>query len=83
LVPKAQNAASDTRKIGSEEVKRILDVGKLLLSVLTQAEVDMLTRHLQQETPSHPLEHAAPDATGEKDQITFMALDAARNMEQS
>jgi hypothetical protein len=47
LVPEYKKATTDPHEITVDEVKRVLEVGRLLLSVLTQAEIEMLRRHFQ------------------------------------
>jgi hypothetical protein len=67
LVPETEKTTRDARKITVDDMKRILEVGRLLLSVLAQAEVELLTRHFRNGLPAHQTDHASVDATGESD----------------
>jgi hypothetical protein len=67
LVSESKKTKAGAQKITGAEVKRFLEVGRLLLSVLTQAEVEMLTRHFRNGLSAHQSDHASVDATSVKD----------------
>jgi len=52
LVPEMKKTKAGVQ-ITVEDVKRILEVGRLLLSVLAPSEIEMLARHLRNELPTH------------------------------
>lgn len=67
MVPEGKKAATDPHEITVDEVKRVLEVGRLLLSVLTQTEVEMLKQHFQQQFSKRSTGYASLDTGDEKD----------------
>jgi hypothetical protein len=67
LVPETEKTTADARKITVDDVKRILEVGRLLLSVLTQAEVETLTQFLREDAPPQHAAHAIQHTADESD----------------
>jgi hypothetical protein len=67
LVSGVQKTESEEHKIMGADVKRILEVGRLLLSVLTQAEVELLTRHFRNGLLAHHADPPSVDAADGND----------------
>jgi len=67
LVSEIEKTTTGEQRITVDGVRRILEVGRLLLSVLTQAEVEMFTRHFRNGLSAHQSDHASVDATSMKD----------------
>jgi hypothetical protein len=67
LVPEVKKAPASRQEITVDEVKRVLEVGRLLLSALTQTEIEILMQHFQKVLSNPSAGHTGTDTAHDGD----------------